>query len=434
MTDDGAQPPAGAMNTLPLRDIRVLDFTHGLAGPFGTQMLAYFGAQVIKVESAARPDRFRQAGNGASPPAFNRGFAEFNRNKLDISVNMGTNEGRRIARNLIAISDLIAENFSAGVLRRWGLTYDQLKDVHPEIIVVSLPGMGSRGPNRHWVTWGASLLAFSGVTWMWGYPDQEEPVGNQIAHPDYVGGILGAIGAMAALDERRRTGLGQAVELPQVAGAVSLLPTTFLEYFANARPPQRAGNSSPWYAPYGVYPCAGSSQRSHPHPDPLPQGRGEEKPDRWCVIAVTSEAEWTAFCRAIGEPSWTKDGRFTSMAGRVAHRDHLDRHVTAWTRQFTPHEVMDRLQGAGVSAGAVQNGRDLFHDPHLRARNMVLQGQHAKLPELAFPGIPVKLSETPGVITRPAPELGQDNDHVFGELLGMASEDVAGLRESGVLA
>jgi len=396
---------------LPLQNIRVLDFTHGLAGPFGTQMLAYFGAAVIKVESGARPDRFRQGGNGASPPGFNRGFAEFNRNKVDITVNMQTEPGRAVVRRLVGMSDVIAENFSVGVLERWGMTYEQLKGEHPEVIVVSMPGMGSRGPNRHWVTWGASLLAFSGMTWMWGYPDQEEPVGNQIAHPDYVGGILGAIGAMAALDERRRTGIGQAVELPQVAGALSLLPMTYLEYFTNHRVPPKVGNSSPHFAPYGVYPCAGE--------------------DRWCVIAVTSEEEWRAFTKVLG---WADDPRLVDMASRVRHREALDALVGEWTKQRTPHEVMDLLQAEGVPAGAVQSGEDLFNDPHLRAREMVLETKHPKLPTLAYPGIPIKLSETPGVINRHAPDLGQDNDYVFGELLGMGLEERAELAAQGVLA
>ncbi len=398
---------------LPLQHVRVLDFTHGLAGPFGTQMLAYFGAEVIKVESSARPDRFRQGSNGASPPGFNRGFAEFNRNKVDITINMQTRVGHAVVRRLISMSDVVVENFSAGVLRRWGLTYDQLEAEHPEIIVVSLPGMGSRGPNQHWVTWGASLLAFSGMTWMWGYPDQEEPVGNQIAHPDYVGGILGAIGAIAALDERRRTGLGQAVELPQVAGALSLLPTTFLDYFVNRRVSPRAGNSSPHFAPYGVYPCSGE--------------------DRWCVIAVGSEDEWQGFCKALGEP-WTADLRFCDMASRVQHREALDGLVGKWTGARNPHEVMEVLQAHGVPAGAVQNGEDLYHDLHLRERAMVLEQDHPKLPVLAYPGIPIKLSETPGVIRRHAPDLGQDNEYVFGELLGMGREERMLLERQGVLA
>lgn len=316
----------------PLRDVRILDFTHGLAGPFCTQMFAYFGAEVIKVESAARPDRFREGGQGgASPPAFNRIFAEFSRNKRDITINMKSDEGRALVRRLLSVSDIVAENFSAGVLKRWGLTYPQIEAEFPHLIVVSMPGMGSRGPYQHWITWGASLLAFTGMTWMWGYPDQADPIGNQIAHPDYVGGILGAIGALAALEERKRSGQGQAGELPQVAGAASLLPTTYLDYFVNHRTSPKRGNSSPDYSPYGIYACKGD--------------------DRWCVIAVTSEAEWGSFCAALGNPAWAQDARFTTMASRVAHRDALDAFIADWTGSRSPHAVMDLLQAAGVAAG-----------------------------------------------------------------------------------
>lgn len=399
----------------PLRDVRILDFTHGLAGPFCTQMFAYFGAEVIKVESAARPDRFREGGQGgASPPAFNRIFAEFSRNKRDITINMKSDEGRFLVRRLLSVSDIVAENFSAGVLKRWGFTYQQLESEFPHLIVVSMPGMGSRGPHQHWITWGASLLAFTGMTWMWGYPDQADPIGNQIAHPDYVGGILGAIGALAALEERKRSGKGQAVELPQVAGAASLLPTTYLDYFVNHRASPKRGNSSPDYSPYGIYPCQGE--------------------DRWCVIAVTSEAEWSAFCGAVGDPEWTKGARFTAMRSRVEHRDALDAYISEWTKGQTPHDVMDRLQAAGVAAGAVQNGGDMFNDPHLRSREMVLEQPHPRLPLLAYPGVPARLSDTPASFWRPAPDLGMDNAYVFQEVLGMEPDEIAALEQRGVIA
>lgn len=363
----------------PLADIRVLDFTHMIAGPYGTQLMAYFGAEVIKVESAVRPDGFRKVGQGASGQSLNvsPNFGAVNRSKRDITVNMATSGGRDLARRLIPLCDVIMENFSPGVLRRWGLDYPSVRGLRPDIVMVSLQGMGQRGPRRHWVTWGPSLMPYVGLTWMWGYPDQPEPVGSQIAYPDYVVATQAAFAALAALDYRRRTGAGQYIELAQVAGAASLLPTTFLDYFVNGRVPPRQGNSSPWFAPYGCYPCQGD--------------------DRWCVIAVTSDEEWEAFREAIGNPSWTRDARFQTMSARVRHRDALDAHVAQWTRQRDPHDIMGLLQSWGVAAGAVQDGRDLSHDEHLRQRDVLVPVEHPEMSTLTYPGIPLGEPEADGV-------------------------------------
>ncbi|MEK7214853.1 MAG: CoA transferase, partial [Chloroflexota bacterium] len=176
------------MSRSALSGLRVIDFTHMIAGPYGAQLLAYFGAQVIKVESVKHPDGFRRSGYGVSGAGINasRAFAEFNRNKLNVTVNMATEEGRDVVRRLVAVSDVVMENFSRSVMERWGMEYAGLRRVRPDLVMVSLQGMGQRGPKRDWVTWGPSLMPYAGLTTMWGYPDQPEPVGSQIAFPDYV--------------------------------------------------------------------------------------------------------------------------------------------------------------------------------------------------------------------------------------------------------
>jgi benzylsuccinate CoA-transferase BbsF subunit len=276
-----------------------------------------------------------------------------------------------------------------------------------------MQGMGQRGPHSHYATWGPSLMPYAGLTWMWGYPDEEEPVGSQIAHPDYVVPTQTAFAILAALEHRRQTGEGQYIETAQVASVVSLLPTTYLDYFVNRRVAPRQGNSSPWYAPYGCYACAGE--------------------DRWCVIAVTNEEQWRLFCAALGAPGWTQGPRFATMPDRVRHREALDEQVAAWTRARSPHEVMELLQRHGVPAGVVQNAQDLHQDPHLQAREMLMRVEHPEMPPLVYPGIPIKLSDTPGRLQRHAPLLGQDNDYVFRELLGMEEAEVAALVERGVI-
>ncbi len=406
---------AGEAVRLPFAGVRVVDLTHGLAGPFGTQLFAFLGADVIKVESHTRPDRFRTSATGGSPEALesSRGFAEANRNKRSLSLNLKTAEGRAVVRRLLAISDVLVENYSLGVLERWGLDYESVRRDAPHLIMVSMQGMGRRGPYKHWVTWGASLLAFTGVDWMWGYPDQDRPVGSQIAHPDYVAGVLAALGAAAALVRRRRSGAGQYVELPQVLGAASLLPATFLEYFVNGRLPARQGNQNPWYAPYGVYPCAGE--------------------DRWCAIAVTTEEEWRGLVRALGDPPWAADPRFADMPSRALHRDALDRHLAEWTRERTPHDVMETLQRHGAPAGAVQNGQDLFNDAHLRARGVLVEVEHPRMPTLTFPNTPVRLDGKPASRQRHAPLLGEHTVAVLQEVLGMERDEIAALDAAGAL-
>ncbi len=404
------------MHAPPLGAIRIIDFSQVIAGPYGMQLMAYFGAEVIKIETNLRPDSFRSTGYGVHPVGINqsRAFAEFNRNKHSVSVNMSTSDGREVVKRLIALSDAVVENFSYGVLERWELDYPNLQLIKPDIILMGAQGMGQTGSHRDWVTYGPSLLSFSGLTSMWNHPDQPAPVGSQVALPDYVVSVQGAIALLAALDHRRRTGEGQFIGLAQVAGAASLLPTTFLDYFINHRvaPPQ--GNTHPDYAPYSVYACAGA--------------------DRWCAIAVTSEEEWASFKQALGEPAWTQDTRFADMPSRVQHRAALDEHVSAWTREREPHAVMRTLQAAGVPAAAVQNAADMFHDEHLRGRGMLSEVQHPEMSTLTYPHNPVHLSETPGELRRHAPLLGQDNAYVFGELLGMEAAEIAHLTERGVLA
>ncbi|MEK7217361.1 MAG: CoA transferase [Chloroflexota bacterium] len=398
-----------------LTGLRIADFTQVIAGPYGMQLMAYAGAEVIKVESTRRPDSFRQPGYGVYGQGINsaRPFAEFNRNKRSVSVDMGTGDGRTLIKRLVAVSDVVVENFSHGVMNRWGFDYPSLDQIAPGIIMLSAQGMGQDGPRRDWVTYGPSLLAYSGFTWVWNHPDQPEPTGSQVALPDYLASVYAALAIIAALDHRRRTGQGQHILLAQVATAASLLPTTLLEYFVNHHVTPPRGNTSPFFAPYGLYPC-----------------RGE---DRWCAITVTSEEEWQSLRRTLGDPPWTADARFVDMPGRVQHRADLDALLAGWTQAHDAHEVMRLLQAEGVPAGAVQNAKDLFNDPHLRERGMLTEVEHPEMPPLTFPGIPYRMSATPPRLLRHAPLLGHDNDYVFRELLGLTQAEIKRLVEREVI-
>ncbi|MDE0030488.1 MAG: CoA transferase [Deltaproteobacteria bacterium] len=405
-----AAPDGLPSSALPLAGIRVADFTHMVAGPYGTMQLAYFGAEVIKIESRARPDTWRiREGNKdveASLP-----FADHNRNKLSVTANLKTEEGREIARRIIARSDVVVENFSVGVMGRLGLGYEELKALKPDIIMIRLQGLGTTGPRKNYVTWGPSLMPFSGMTWLWNHPDGGAPVGSQTSYPDYIVSIHMAFVLMAALHHRADTGEGQLIDIAQGEVTASLIGPALLDALVNGRAAGPAGNRGRGDAPHGCYPC-----------------RGE---DAWCVVSVGSQEEWRRFREATGKSAALEDHRFATGQSRLAHAAALDELVSAWTRQHSPREVMETLQAHGVTAGMVCDGTTLVHDPHLRARGSVVAHEHPRQGRLTLPGIVTKLSETPGEIRRHAPLLGQDAHSVLSGLLGMTDEQIRGLENAG---
>lgn len=271
-------PAGGPGRELPLVGIRIADFTHMVAGPYGTMQLAYFGAEVIKVESTVRPDTWRiREGNQdveASLP-----FADHNKNKLSVTINLKSAEGRELARRLIAISDVVVENFSAGVMERFGLGYEELKAIKPDIIMVRLQGLGSSGPRKNYVTWGPSLMPFSGMSHLWNHAGDGAPVGSQTSYPDYIVSIHMAYVLMTALHQRRNSGMGQFIDIAQSEVTASLIGPALLDALVNRRAPQPQGNRSDQRAPHGCYPCKGD--------------------DEWCVISVADDQDWARFCAAI---------------------------------------------------------------------------------------------------------------------------------------
>ena len=395
---------------LPLAGIRVADFTHMVAGPYGTMQLAYFGAEVIKIESRARPDTWRiREGNKdveASLP-----FADHNRNKLSVTANLKTAKGRELARRIIAESDVVVENFSVGVMDRLGLGYEELRALKPDIIMIRLQGLGTTGPRKNYVTWGPSLMPFSGMTWLWNHPDGGAPVGSQTSYPDYIVSIHMAFVLMAALHHRANTGEGQFIDIAQGEVTASLIGPALLDGLVNGRAAEPVGNRGHAGAPHGCYPCAGD--------------------DAWCAISVGDDAEWQRFCAATGNGGTLRDERFATAAGRQANAEELDALVSKWTSRLSPREVMETLQAHGVTAGMVSDGTTLVTDRHLRSRGSVVEHGHPRQGRLTLPGIVMKLSETPGAIRRHAPLLGQDTHTVLNGLLGLTDEEIGRLEAAG---
>lgn len=395
---------------LPLTGIRVADFTHMVAGPYGTMQLAYFGAEVIKIESRARPDTWRiREGNKdveASLP-----FADHNRNKLSVTTNLKNAEGRELARRIIAESDVVVENFSVGVMDRLGLGYEELRALKPDIIMIRLQGLGTTGPRKNYVTWGPSLMPFSGMTWLWNHPDGGAPVGSQTSYPDYIVSIHMAFTLMAALHHRADTGEGQFIDIAQGEVTASLIGPALLDGLVNGGAAEPVGNRGHAGAPHGCYPCRGD--------------------DAWCVISVGDDAEWQRLCAVTENGTALRDERFATAAGRQANAAELDELVSEWTRRRSPREVMEVLQARGVTAGMVSDGTTLVHDPHLCSRGSVVEHEHPRQGRLTLPGIVMKLSGTPGEIRRHAPLLGQDTHAVLSGLLGLTDEEIRGLEAAG---
>ena len=387
------------MAGLPLEGIRVLDFTWVVAGPVATRILADHGAEVIKLERKPGPPGSRQTGLQG----------DLHRNKLSIAVNMAHTRGIEIARKLAQRSDLVIDNFSARVMRSWGMDYASLSRVKPDIICVSMSGLGHTGPRANYVSYGPTLQALSGYTLLM-TESGGEPAGYGYSYADMAGGYTGALAALMALWNRRRTGRGQFVDLSQFEAVVSLIGPSLLDIAVNGRdqsPPGYRSQELP-AAPHGVYRCR-----------PL----GDDD-DRWLAIAVRGQAEWDRFVGAIGSPAWAYDAKFRTLYVRTRNSAELDANVSRWTIERVAEEAMERLQRAGIAAGVVSNGADICErSPQLRARGFwgtvrLPDGSNANVT-----GVPTKTSAQGGSIRSPSPPIGSANGFVLGELLGYSAAE-----------
>jgi crotonobetainyl-CoA:carnitine CoA-transferase CaiB-like acyl-CoA transferase len=389
-----------------LAGIRILDFTWVVAGPVATRILADQGAEVIKIERRDSLDLGSRRG-GFTGNIF--------RGKESTVINMADPRGRDIARQLVAVSDVVIDNFSARVMHNWGMDYESIKQLKPDIIAVSMSGFGHTGPQKDYVSYGPTLQALSGYTLLMRHPGKE-PAGWGYSYADMAGGYSGALAVLMALWYRRRTGQGQFVDLSQFETIASLVGPSLLDSLVNKATTAPCGNRSQEApaAPHGVYRCAG--------------------PDRWCAITVFTEEEWQRFCRVLGNPDWTREARFATLANRLGHHDTLDECVAAWTQQHTAEEVMTLLQDAEVPAGIVTNGEDLDRDPQLRARGYWAHVRTPEGDEVVLDGTPIKLAATPGYVAAPGPLLGEHTEAVLQRLLGYSSAYIAQLKTERVVA
>jgi benzylsuccinate CoA-transferase BbsF subunit len=398
-----------------LEGVKVAEFAVFAAGPMVGKHLGEHGATVVRVESRTRPDGFRvhYPPYKNNIPGLNRTgtFAIFNDSKLGITLNLKHPEGVSIARRLVAWADVLIENFVPGVMARNGLSYEAVREINPSIIYLSSCNMGQTGPKASQRGFGSQLTSQSGFTHLTGEPDGE-PMLLFGPYIDFVAVGFGLVAVLAALDDRRRTGRGQHIDLSQYETGLQFIAPALLDHEVNGRIMSRMGNRSPEAAPHGAYPCRGG--------------------DRWCAIAVCTENEWHAFCRATGHPEWAEDARFGSAAARRAHADELDALIGAWTSRLTPQETMETLQAAGVRAGVVNRLSDLFADPQLRHRRIWRELPHPELERFHYIAPPYILSETPAEL-RPSPLLGEHNEYVYRKILGLPDREVKRLIANGVI-
>lgn len=414
MSPPGGPPANGerraAPRRAPLIGIRIADFTIHAAGPFCTQLLAQLGAECIKIESKTRPDAFRKphAVYGRMTAAT---FDQVSVNKLSVRLNLKQPEAVALAKRLVSISDVTAESFRAGVMKRLGLGFEELRAVKPDVILLSLSSCGQSGPDSHFAGYAPLFGAWGGLGWMTGYVDGP-PV--EMRHVmDHSAGMHAALATMAALLQRRRTGKAQHIDLAAREVASAMIGDALVQASLGLTP-VRPGNSHLSFAPHGVYP---TQQR-----------------DRWLTLAVRNDSEWQTLLRELGRPAPSTDPRFATAKARLRNRDQLDSLLTQCLASHNADAIAKRLQDVGVCAHVSWSMQDIAHDPHLRARGATTEVSAPDIPPRLAVGAPARFSRTSDVgIRRLTPALGQDEDYVFGELLGLTSSQRADLERREVI-
>ena len=404
----------------PLTGLRVLDFTHVLAGPFATRILADMGADVVKINSAQRAV-------GTQDPKHPY-YLMWNRNKRALALNLTTDEGKTVARELCLQADVVIDNFSAGVLDRWGIGYQAIHEHNPQAIYVQMSGMGDGGPWSKFVTYAPTIHALAGLTHTTGVSGRED-IGIGFSYNDHQAGLHGAVAVLAALEQRYRTGIGHRVDISQFEVGVNFLGPSLLDYFANGATARPVGNDLPYdaAAPHGCYPCKGGS----PNPDKIP-GLGES----WIAIACMTDTQWSALKTVMNHPQWTAHKELDSVKGRMAHKQTLEQHLSSWTQDQDAYDLMARCQAAGVPAGVVQDGADLLErDPQLAGAEFArpMDDAHPELGPTWIDALPIHFTKTPCNQYQRVRTIGEDNAAVLQDWLNMSAAEVAKNQTEGVL-
>jgi benzylsuccinate CoA-transferase BbsF subunit len=400
------------MDIAPLKGIRVVALTWVWAGPWLGAVLADMGAEVIKVESRQRLDAQRVVKlTKDSVEDINIGQFNFtNRGVKSCTINLKQPEGIAMFKNLVKVCDAVITNYAPRVLPGWGLDYEELKKIKPDLIMVTLPAFGSTGPDKDYVSYASTIEAVGGLNISFGYPG-EAPVLSGTYPADPIGSVYGVIGFLAALNYRNQTGKGQLIDVAQSEGVTSLIPEVIMEQVMNGRTRPRMGNRHEYMAPHGCYRCKGE--------------------DKWIAIAVANDEEWQAMCKVMGNPAWCKDEKFIDQFNRWQNQDELNKLVADWTQDLWSDDIMHKLQKAGVAAGSSLDIGELVRDPHVVKRGAIIQQNHAVAGKINVYRAPWKSALT--AKNPPAPLFGEHNDYVFKTLLKMPDSEIARLTEAKVI-
>jgi crotonobetainyl-CoA:carnitine CoA-transferase CaiB-like acyl-CoA transferase len=398
------------------QDLKIAAFSWAMVGPLTLKFFADYGATVVRVETSLRPCVTRTSAPYKDNIAgINRSgyFNHFSANMMSLSLNMNTPEGLGVARDLVSWADVVMENFTPGVMDKWGLGYEALTKIKPDIIMVRQNGFGIEGPYKNLAAFGMILAAIAGIPNYIGWPDRGPlPIGVG-AYTDSISPRFASAALIAALDYRDRTGKGQLIDLAQFETALYFLMPGLLDAAVNGREPARNGNAVPDAAPHNVYRCKGK--------------------ERWCTIAVANDDQWVALCKSIDKTDLSTDPRFATLKLRKENENALDAVIEAWTGERTPEEVMTALQTEGVPAGIVENAADIFSDPQLRARGLFWPMEHGEMGMFTHLGSSIVMSETLAQASAPSPCMGEHNEYVLTKILGKTDEEFVELLASGAL-
>ncbi|MDY6827197.1 MAG: CoA transferase [Bacillota bacterium] len=403
------------MNKNALEGVKIADFSWVWAGPLATLLLSFLGAEVIKIESRKRVDQIRYSSitTGDSYNDYDASpiFNNANLNKKSVSLDLKKSKGVELAKRIVAESDVVLENMRPGVMDRLGLSYNDLVKVKPDIIMLSSSGFGATGPYSKYAGYAPIFASFGGLAYLTGYEDGEPNTMSGVI--DMRVGTITAFVLLTALIHKQKTGEGQYIDLSSSECMSAQVGSELMEYTMNRRSPHRCGNQDSIMAPHNCYRCKGE--------------------DKWISIAVATEEEWKALCKAMGNPEWTKERAFSDGYSRWNNRAKLDKLISEWTMKYTHYDIMTMLQDVGVAATPSLSAEEILSDPHVNARGLVTEVEHPVMGKKKVISPPWKLSETPANIWKASPVLGENNKEIFGSLLGMSEKEIEKLVDEGVI-
>lgn len=393
----------------PLAGIRVLDFTHVLAGPFCTRLLADLGADVVRVESSKHPDHPWQS-TFVSADGRHASYLNTNRSKRSIAIDLKNEMGQKIAARLAAVSDIVIENFSAGVMDRLNLGYKILSAINSRLIYVSMSGYGHSGPRRDWTSMNMNLQGYSGLMTVSG-AEGDPPTAISNSWNDYIGGLHACFAILQVLDERRDSAKGRRIDLSQFECSAAMIGSLLLSSAVDGKVPVRRGNRSDRSAPQGVYPCAGK--------------------DNWCALSVETNNQWQALAKLIGQERWATDARFENLTGRHENQNEIDQAISTWSRQYSSQEVEARLRAAGISADRVRRINEVVDGA--AGSTVFSQMAERRVGSMRTTKLPFTLSSVDLPTPVSAPSLGEHSGEVLRAWINCSDADIENLKREQVL-